>query len=632
MFAGLNKVIAASVMGLLSLAISQISIAQEKLPLDAFASLPAILDVAVSPNGKKMGMIRATGKDGGYILEVFETKDLDRQPKRIGTEVMEMRGFRWLNDKRILVRFRQLLDDANETYWVNKSAIVNADASGKWLELPEGAQFLSPWQSNPKEIILTYDDNDNRVPDVVRFNIRNGRTSMILRGAEREFGYAVDLDGEVRGMQRFEASTGSIIQMARVKGSSDWKQIKKVSPKSRENFTIPGFSREDPNEVYVLANQGEDTAGVYALNIDTGVYSDRLFGLKSVDAEGIIRSRKKDTYGLLTGFTYRTSRLKPYFLDGAEEALFNAAQDLFKGKEVFFNSRSEDDDAIVFYVTNEKDPGSYYLLRNKSDLRFIGAEKPQLTEEHLADVEYKRFTARDGMKIPSYITIPNGEGPFPAVVMPHGGPWVRDTGGFDEWAQLLAHHGYVVIQPNYRGSTGYGLAHWMAGDAKWGLEMQDDLDDAAMYLVERGLATKDKLAIFGWSYGGYAAFAGSMRDNNIYQCAIAGAGVSDLNTIRGELGANRFLRELQRPTIQGISPIEHVEKVNVPLLVVHGDIDIRVHVSHSRRFVDKLVSEGKFHKYVELKDADHFSSTLSYDHKTKFYTELLGWLENQCFN
>lgn len=201
---------------------------------------------------------------------------------------------------------------------------------------------------------------------------------------------------------------------------------------------------------------------------------------------------------------------------------------------------------------------------------------------------------------------------------------------FDEWAQLLASNGYVVIQPNYRGSTGYGIEHWTAGDENWGLKMQDDLDDAALFLVEKGLATKDKLAMFGWSYGGYAAFAASMRDNNIYQCTVAGAGVSDLSRINATLNDSRYLSRLQRPTIKGISPLEQVEKVNVPILVIHGDIDSRVPVEHSRAFVKKLEEYKKDYKYVELKDADHFSDTLFYNHKTILYTELLNWLDNKC--
>jgi len=160
--------------------------------------------------------------------------------------------------------------------------------------------------------------------------------------------------------------------------------------------------------------------------------------------------------------------------------------------------------------------------------------------------------------------------------------------------------------------------------------MQDDNDDAAMYLVEKGLATKDKLALFGWSYGGYAGFAASMRENNIYQCSIAGAGVSDLNRINATLNESIFLRELQRPTIDGVNPIKHVDKVNIPILVVHGDIDVRVPVKHSREFVELLEKFNKDYKYVELKDADHFSNTLFHDHKTEFYTAMIDFLQNKC--
>ena len=161
--------------------------------------------------------------------------------------------------------------------------------------------------------------------------------------------------------------------------------------------------------------------------------------------------------------------------------------------------------------------------------------------------------------------------------------------------------------------------------------MQDDNDDAAMYLVDKGLADKDKLAIFGWSYGGYAAFAGSMRKDNIYQCSIAGAGVTDLSRITATLfGASRYGRIYQAPTVKGVSPIEHVKDVNVPLLIIHGDIDQRVPIEQSRLFVDELKKLDKDFKYIELKGADHFSNTLYYRHKTEFYTALLDWLKNKC--
>lgn len=608
-------------------------LARETVPLDAFAMMPTVLDVAVSPNGKQIGIIRATSKEGGYVLEIRETRDLESKPVRIGAERMELREFYWVNNDRVLVGFRQNVKSSNSDYWVEKYATIKADATGKWEELPESTtKIVSLLPKDSNEILIETDANENRIPDVMRFNVNNGRTSLVLRGNDRMGDYNADIDGEVRGATGYDAASGEIQIYARLKGSNDWKLIRTVDPKKRETFDIRGFSVENPNEVYILASNGQDKAGIHTLNIETGQISERLFGLKSVDATNIIRSGKRDTMGLVTGFIYYTNGPKRYFIDGNEKAIHDGVKALFPGKDANLVSRSGDDNAIVIRTSSPKDPGSFYLLTNLSKLEFIASHLPLLKPEHLADVKLTRFKARDGLTIPAYITQPEGDGPFPAIVMPHGGPWARDYGGFDEWAQLLAHHGYIVIQPQFRGSEGFGLNHWIAGDAEWGLKMQDDVDDAALFLVEKGLATRDKLAIFGWSYGGYSAFVGAMRDDNIYQCSIPGAGVSDLSLIRGGLAESKYLRQLQRPTIKGVSPIDQVEKVNIPMLVVHGDIDRIVEVSHSRRFVDKLESLGKDYKYVELKGADHKGNQLYYNHKTEFYSALLDFLaSDKCF-
>lgn len=606
--------------------------ARETVPLDAFAMMPTVLDAEVSPNGKRIGIVRSTTKAGHYLLEIRRTDDLGGKPVRIGSEVMELRRFTWLNNDRLLVNFRQNVDTPNSNEWNELNAVINADASGKWLQLPENAEVLNLWRKNPNEIIISHDANDNRIPDVMKFNIRTGRTGLIMRGSDNRGGYIVDVDGEVRGAVGFDAGSGSLMQYARLKGDSRWRLIKKIDPNARENFELLGFSTENPNQIYVNANNGNNTSGIYLMDIETGQLGDRLFGLKSVDAGGLITSVKMENFGAVTGFTYDTGSFKRYFIDEGEKAIYDGVQAIFPEKTIQLLSRSVDDNAIVIRTTSDRDPGSYYLLLDKSRIEFLASELPLLEEKHLSTQRYVKYQARDGRSIPAYVTIPNGEAPFPAIVMPHGGPWARDYGGFDEWAQLLAHHGYVVIQPQFRGSEGYGLDHWMAGDAKWGLEMQDDNDDAALYLVDKGLATRDKLAIFGWSYGGYAAFVGSMRENNIYQCAIPGAGVSDMSLIRGGIHGSPFLRKFQRPTIKGVSPIDHVEKVNVPMLVIHGDIDQRVDVVHSRKFVSRLKDHDKDYRYLELEGADHFSNTLYYDHKTEFYGALLEFLASEkCF-
>ena len=214
---------------------------------------------------------------------------------------------------------------------------------------------------------------------------------------------------------------------------------------------------------------------------------------------------------------------------------------------------------------------------------------------------------------------------------PHGGPVARDYWGFDLWPQLLASQGYLVIQPQFRISTGFGREHLEAGFAQWGLALQDDLDDAAQHLVEQKLADPNRLAIFGWSYGGYASFVGAARDPNPYQCAIAGAGVADLPYFRAWLADNGdFSEKAYRPTIGGLNALEMAESVDVPILVIHGDLDERVPVAESRKFVAELKKHGKHHKYIELEGANHFFGTIFYRHWMEMFPAMIDWLDSTC--
>ncbi|AWL12940.1 Acylaminoacyl-peptidase [Saliniradius amylolyticus] len=629
-----SKLVSLTLLGLVSLFAS----AKETLPLDAFAMLPAIKQVSVSRDGEHLAMLRATNKNGDYIIEVHKIRDLKAKPVRLGADRMEITSFQWLNNEKLGVGFRQNIQDGNKNYWVNKYAIVSADGKGDWLvpfrsDNQASFSLLSALPGDDDEVLLEYDVNNNRIPDVVRFNINNGRSRTVLRGnTQISGGFIPDSDGEIRAARGFNAADTTIDLYARASTEDDWVKVKSISPKKREVFDFLYFSKEEPTKVYVKATLGQDKAGIYLYDIKTGEYSERLFGLKSVDADGVVLSSKEEDLGTLQGFRFTTKHPDVYWTDPNEQALQESIEALFEDKFVRTVSRSEDDNEIVIKTLSDHDAGTYYLLKDKKSLNKIGEVFPLIEPQHLSDVKYISYKAKDGLKIPAYVTIPSrGEKPYPTVVMPHGGPWARDIVIYDEWSQLLAHHGYLVIQPQFRGSEGFGLDHWIAGDNEWGQKMQDDMDQGAQFLIEKGLADPERLAMFGWSYGGYSAFVGSMRENNIYQCTIAGAGVSDLARINATLHESIYLRELQRPTISGVSPLDQVEKVNVPIMVVHGDIDQRVPVEHSRLFVEELEEHNKDYKYVELEGADHFSNTLYYNHKKEFYSSMLDWLENKCF-
>lgn len=606
--------------------------------IESFSVLPAVTQVSVSPNGKRMIIRRSTSKNGDYILEVRQTKDLKKKPVLFGAKHMEISNAYWLSNDLMAVNFTQNIQDGTKNYWVSKFAIVDANGKSKWrIPFPKDNQARFSLRDllidDPKHVLMSYDIDDDRRPDLIKYNIYTGRTKTVIRSTSKLSGFISDTKGNMRAASSYDLKNNSIDQYVRLTPDDEWELIYKNRADNRERFDFLDFSIENPQEIYISANRGQDTTGIYTYNIKTKEYSDRLFGLKSVNVDGVVLSNKKKDYGRLLGFSYTGKQPKVHWVDEYEQQLRDAVKNVFPNKLVSLVSRSEDDNEIVVRTQASNDPGTFYLLSNLKSIQPIGERFPLINRELLGDVKYVKYPARDGQRIPAYITLPKvGKKPYPTVVMPHGGPWVRDVVIYDEWAQLLASHGYMVLQPQYRGSTGFGLKHWKLGDNNWGQTMQDDKDDGVKYLVDKGLADPDKVAIFGWSYGGYAAFAASVRENGPFACSIAGAGVADLSRINASLfNGSRYGRVFQGKTVSGLSPIEHADKLAMPLFIIHGDIDQRVPVEQSRLMVKKLKSLGKPHKYLELEGADHFYNTLYYNHKAKFYPAMIDWLENSCF-
>jgi dipeptidyl aminopeptidase/acylaminoacyl peptidase len=260
-----------------------------------------------------------------------------------------------------------------------------------------------------------------------------------------------------------------------------------------------------------------------------------------------------------------------------------------------------------------------------SDAKTIGYPYPLVKAGTIVKPKWVYYPARDGVQIPAYLTMPasapNGKG-LAAIVMPHGGPQARDGAGFDWWSQYYANLGYVVLQPQYRGSDGFGKAWAKAGEQQWGLRMQDDVSDGVKYLVDQGIVDAKRVCILGWSYGGYAAGAGATLTPELYRCAVAGAGVYDLpEMLKYEEGppgswqrANSAIAywkshignlDRDRAKIEAASPALQVKNVRAPIQVIHGDLDFVVPLKQAEIFVAALKAAGKEHEYVVLKDESH---------------------------
>ena len=278
-------------------------------------------------------------------------------------------------------------------------------------------------------------------------------------------------------------------------------------------------------------------------------------------------------------------------------------------------STSADEGRYLLAVSSAVQPPVYYLGdRASGDLVPVLETYPQL-QGKLSQSRQITYKARDGQSIEGYLTLPPGyrpeDGPLPAVVFPHGGPMARDYGGFDEWAAFFASRGLAVLQPNFRGSSGYGWEFKMAAIQNYGGTMQDDLTDAAQWLIEQRIARPDRLAIAGASYGGYAALMGAVKTPELFRCAISFAGVGNLidmrNHYRGYI--NYKVAKVQfgedNTQLKAVSPYYHAERIRIPVLLAHGGRDRVVPVEQSRDMAKALRKHGKSVTYLELEDGSH---------------------------
>ena len=397
---------------------------------------------------------------------------------------------------------------------------------------------------------------------------------------------------------------------------------------------VKGFDPDNPNIGYIIDNRNGDKAALWEFNFSTGQFGEKL---AATDKADIMWTQTHSIPGndTLVAARYPWAKREPVWFDAEEKALYEALEaQIPNSHAVTISSRSRDGNSMIVYNSGPHDPGSYWLVKD-GRMTKLGSRNPLIQPEQLSDVKFIRYPARDGKMISGYVTKPKGEGPFPLIVLPHGGPHVNEVIGYDEWGQLLANAGYMVLQPQYRMSVGWGQELFDSAYGQHGLAMQDDKDDGAKYLVEQGLADPDRMAMFGWSYGGYAALVAASREPNIYQCVIAGAAVADPAKVyrlrRSPYDAKALDDWSQRRGMIGINPINEVSKINVPLLMVHGDVDARVLYFNMKDYRDAMEKAGKTNaQYLTLKGADHFYVTLMYEHQKQFYTKMLDFLANDC--
>lgn len=635
-----------------------------------FARNAQIDDVSISPDGKHIaGLVSQDGVT--KVIAIWETTNPDKAPTILGASKMQLMAVNFVKDDRLAVVAQQLWTFGSTKAHLQKVYITDLQGS-KWTSaLPENRgksdyeelmqavsnpSILSRLPNDPKHI-LVLNTGANGAGDVYKVDLYDGGAERVTRGSDRFGGLEPDHTGELRARQKVDFDNGNVYvaQQIRDPKTGDWAEHFRSYAKDRNLTTVVGFS-DDPNIVYVRVRQkGADKTGVYVYDVQQRKIVEPAFEIKLFDATGPVL----DDDGKVLGFGYEADTGRNYWVDPVLAAAAKSLPaalgvqnttlqwtDPGGGAPAKFSypngagaqivDWSKDKKYILVRKSGPNLPPEYYLLTDGGKLTLLGKSRPQINPVALGESRLVQYAARDGLMIPAFLHTPPkdvyGPGPYPAIVLPHGGPSARDHLDWDVsgWTKYFTSRGYVVIQPQFRGSEEWGSKLARAGDAQWGLAMQDDNDDAAKYLIDQKLAAPDRIALFGYSYGGYAAFAAAIRPNGLYQCSIAGAGVAEIKRFQGETYNDRFLREYQRPTIDGLDPLPNARKVSIPIFVYHGDRDQTVEVEESRRFVAALKAADKPYKYLEIKDMGHQYTFMTPDMLETQLVEIEKYLKTDC--
>jgi dipeptidyl aminopeptidase/acylaminoacyl peptidase len=627
-----------------------------------FARRPAIQSVVLAPDGKHLAAV--TSRDGEEtLIAVWRTDALDKPPVLLGAgRRSNFVGIDFVKNDRIVAFIQQNYTRGSDRRHLIRAFITDLQG-GEWRTAlgdedqseAETQGVLDRLPRDPRNILV-----ESR-GDVWKVDVYSGAKERIDRASDKFGGRQTDLTGQIRARQELEFDSKGvyIAQQLRNPTSGAWEEHFRSYARERDLTEVVGFTT-DPNIVLVRTSKGRDRAGIYEYDIRTRKISEPAFEHKVFDALDVMQSENAADYGEIIGFVYQGDRVRDYWadpaMDGVAKSLRQALKvqttpvrwtDIATGEQVNFTvgdgadvdivSWSDDRRWMVVEKSGPKQPPEYYVVIPGKGVQLLGRSAPQIDAAALGDTRLVQYKARDGLTIPAYLTTPpksvHGAGPYPSIILPHGGPWARDTLDWDGtgWTQYFAARGYAVLQPQFRGSEGWGQKLWRAGDAEWGRKMQDDKDDGARWLIAQGVADPQRIAMHGYSYGGYAAMAAAVRPNGLYQCAVAGAGVADLATIKRQTFNNSyFQREYQRPTVEGLDPLAEASKVSIPVLLYHGDRDTTVEIKHSRQFNSALRGQGKPVKYVELKDMGHQGNFWSPENTRISLAVIEDFLKTDC--
>jgi dipeptidyl aminopeptidase/acylaminoacyl peptidase len=580
---------------------------------------PEIAGARLSPDGKYIAFLKPW-KDTRNVW-VKKTSEPFSAARLLTTETKRpVPDYSWTRDGKYILYIKDNDGDENfNLYAVDPAglAVPGADAPpSRDLTGLKGVvvQIYSVPKSDPDTAYIGINDRDKAWHDLYKLKISTGEKTLVRQNTEKIAAWVFDLSGQLR-LAEHVADNGDQ-EILRV----DPNGFTKIYSCNVFESCGPHRFHKDGKHVYFETNKGAlDLSELVLLDASTGntapVESDPL---KRVDFGTAVFNETTDE---LSQTNYTDDKTRRYFKDKSFEADYKWLEQKFPGKEAGVASRTRDEQLWLVSVTSDTEPGEVYLFDRKAKAVALQYKvREHLPRTALAEMKVIRYKSSDGLEIPAYLTLPKGvpSKGLPLLVVPHGGPWARDTWGYNPLAQFFANRGYAVLMPNFRSSTGYGKKFLNAGNGEWGRKMQDDLTWGVQHLIADGTADPKRIGILGGSYGGYATLAGVTFTPDLYRAAVDIVGPSNLLTLLDaippywESGRKLMYQRMADPTtpagkawMQERSPLNSAAKIKTPLLVVQGANDPRVNRGEAEQIVIALRDRGFPVEYMLAPDEGH---------------------------
>lgn len=649
----LKRIFAAAVMAVAGLAVLAPAPARaDQVPIEAFIDYPQFSAAALSPNGRYIAGVRREGTSFILVVLDWQTKQVTPIQRTTDASSMQFSGVTWKNDDILVFTVMQMVNvrevtttraarNSDQPDRVPVFQVYASSRSGELISLYgsqaatagdvpvllRNVQVVDRLVDDPDHVLLLAPGNTGS--NLVRANVRNGRNETIESFPFSSNTFAIRTDRTGTPVMRQTVAAGGRGASWYRRANNRWEHIityRGVNLANSGPDFDPAGATNEPGVMFVSARRdGADVAELYRYDTRTGQFGEKVFSINGFDMSsdgGVVTHPVTQE---ILGICYWT---EVYQCEGRNEDFTRGyravTRALGPNLVVQIAGMSDDTNRWLINASGPQDMGSVYLYdRTTRALDFIGGERPSVEPEQLATQEVVRYTTRDGYQTWGYLWTPPGapQGtPLPAVVVPHGGPEGRDFYGFDPFAMYLANRGFAVLQPNFRGGGGQGRRFVEAGWNQWGQRMQNDFEDGVRAMITAGRFDANRICVMGWSYGGYKTMAASLLNQDLFKCAVAGAGVSDLEAMmrwtREEEGGAQgvsyqyWSNSIGRPSdqmslLRRYSPAQRASEIRMPLLLIHGQIDDIVPIEQSEIMRDALKREGREPRLITLPLENH---------------------------